>query len=181
MQAVNTCRVCKHPRRREIETALLAGTSSRRISAQYADLSPNGVRRHGLEHMPRRLVLASARADEAFSRQLLEQLASMVADAAEILERHKGSDDKLALDALRTKAVPIKIAADVMVKLAEIQQRQSSDLVALAERAKRYEETPPAQVLEAALQVVAEHVREHAGDASRVAALLGLTQTLVAA
>jgi hypothetical protein len=57
---VNTCRTCKHEKRREIEKAIIQGTSFRRIATQYG-LSEGAVRRH-LRHCLGEKAVEEARA-----------------------------------------------------------------------------------------------------------------------
>lgn len=74
------CTVCAHPERVAIDTALVAGTSNRRIAAQF-DVSESGVRCHKAEHLTQ--LLTKAPPEPAHADALRAQAAAQ--DAGEDL------------------------------------------------------------------------------------------------
>lgn len=71
------CTVCAHPERVAIDTALVAGTSNRRVAAQF-NISESGVRRHKAEHLTQ--LLAKAPPEPAHADALRAQAAAQEVD-----------------------------------------------------------------------------------------------------
>jgi hypothetical protein len=109
-----TCTLCKHPRRNDIDRALLAGDSFRHIAAQYGT-STGALQRHKADHLPKTLLKAQAAQEVVRADTLLadvrtaEGRSERLYGAAEgILERAlEAADLKTALNAIRA-------AVDVM-------------------------------------------------------------------
>lgn len=99
-----TCTVCSHPKRPEIDRALLAGEeSNRRIASQY-DVSERAIREHKKNHLAERLAKAAERNAEADVRTAIDvvaQLRTINGAAVSILtEARKAKDGDLALKAI---------------------------------------------------------------------------------
>lgn len=67
------CTVCAHPKRAEIDRALVRGAAYRRIAAEYG-LSDRAVRRHRATHVPRLLEAAAEREERTTAAVLLAEL-----------------------------------------------------------------------------------------------------------
>src|SRR4051812_3064907 len=66
------CTVCSHPKRAEIDRALVEGEPDTKVSASFRKLSDDAVRRHREAHLPARLAMAAeVRETTAASETLL--------------------------------------------------------------------------------------------------------------
>lgn len=96
----NKCQVCVHSDIKAIDKALVDGVPIRHLVQQYG-VSRDALYRHKNLHLPKVMVKAKEVKDVAKADSLLEQLKSLQANTLEILNRHKGKDDRLALSAVR--------------------------------------------------------------------------------
>jgi hypothetical protein len=99
------CTVCSHPRRKQIDIALVGGTSNRTV-ARHFGLSEPSVRRHLDAHVSASLKLAAQGEKEAEALDLAGDLASQVRQirdrAASILQKvETAGDNKTGLAACR--------------------------------------------------------------------------------
>lgn len=97
--------VCSHPRRRQIDLALVGGTSNRKVAAQFG-LTEASVRRHLDAHVPAMLRRAAHGEKEAEELQLAGDLSDQVRQirdrAASLLQKAETAGDlKTALQACR--------------------------------------------------------------------------------
>ena len=67
------CSVCQHPRRGEIDKALVSGTPYRDISGRF-DVSKSAVERHRAEHVPEALEKAKVTEDARQAIDVVRQL-----------------------------------------------------------------------------------------------------------
>lgn len=80
-----TCTVCTHPRRVEIDRALVAGGSNRVIARQYG-VSHDAVRRHR-RHLSAKLTKAAAARVDREALSLVDQMEAHLATAKAVLDR----------------------------------------------------------------------------------------------
>ena len=96
------CSVCIHPRRHEIDRALVAGQPDTRVSASFRELSADAVRRHRESHVPERLAKAREVAEVAQADALLEQVRTLHRRALAILDQSESAGDlRTALGGIR--------------------------------------------------------------------------------
>jgi hypothetical protein len=111
------CTICTHADRRTIDRELIAGTSNRRIAAQFS-VAEASVRRHKKEHLA--ATLREARAEEEEDRRLdvAQQLRAINGATMRILsEARMSGDPNLALRAV-----------DRVLKQLELQAKLLGDL-----------------------------------------------------
>lgn len=94
------CTVCGHPRRPDIDRALVDGVPYRVIAKRY-EASPAAVQRHK-DHVPATLARARDAADVADADNLLGQLQELRAKALELLDKaERAGDYRTALAGVR--------------------------------------------------------------------------------
>lgn len=111
------CTVCRHPRRAEIDSALLEGTTFRDIARQWR-VSKDAVARHNADHIP--VALAKARHAEETTQadSLLGQLLSLNRETLDILSTARAeNDDELALKAIGRAEKQIELQARLLGEL----------------------------------------------------------------
>jgi len=105
------CTVCAHADREAIDTALVAGTPLREISALYR-VSEDAVARHAAKHIPATLTKAQDAADAAHADDLLAQVRGLQARALAILDAAEALGDlKTALAAIRETRGTLELLA----------------------------------------------------------------------
>jgi hypothetical protein len=98
----NRCKVCTHPRRSEIELAILSHVSQLKIAAQFGLGSQQPVQSHKENHLPRELQEAITESERHRAQDLLDQLMHMNELVYEIfIENKEGGDHRTALMANR--------------------------------------------------------------------------------
>jgi len=106
------CTVCKHPRRPEIDGALLTGTSYRNI-AEHFGLSATAVFRHR-RHVGQALAKAEKANEIARGDALVAQLNQLAADARRIKTQAELMGDlRTALAGVRELTRLVEVAADL--------------------------------------------------------------------
>ncbi len=81
-----TCTVCAHPKRSEIDRALLDGMTYRTIADRFG-LSETALKRHKAEHVPARVAKAKEAKQVADADDLLSQLKALRNRAVGILQK----------------------------------------------------------------------------------------------
>lgn len=114
-----SCTLCNHPDRGAIDEALIGGASNRSVASVY-DVSEAAVRRHKANHLPAKLVLATAAAEVAQADNLLEQVRTLQGRAYGILDRAEGAGDlRTALGAIREARGNLELLAKLLGELDE--------------------------------------------------------------
>ena len=90
-----TCTICRHQRRNEIDGALVEGESLRNI-AKRTGTSATALHRHKAQHIPKSLVLAQETAEEVRAGTLFERLRSLGRVTQEILHEARGTRNHIA-------------------------------------------------------------------------------------
>jgi hypothetical protein len=91
------CSICSHPRRQDIEKAIVAGESNRRVASQF-DLSEAAVRRHKKGgHLPGKLVKAAAAKERRDAQELLDLMDDLLTEAKGVVKDAKKSKDPRTL------------------------------------------------------------------------------------
>ena len=88
-----TCKICRHDERTEIDQLLVGSTPLRRIAAQTG-ASASALARHKRCHLPMALVKAKQADDQVEAGTLFERLQSLSAEARAILQQAKASNDR---------------------------------------------------------------------------------------
>jgi hypothetical protein len=95
-----TCTVCRHERREEIDRALVDGEAVHNI-AKRTGTSTTARHRHKTQHIPKTLVLAKETAEEIQAGTLFDRLRSVCRVTREILREARGAKNHIiALQAI---------------------------------------------------------------------------------
>ena len=115
-----SCTVCSHPKREEIDRALVEGVSAAEISGRYRTLGERAVRRHRSNHHPAKLVMAEKAAEVAEADDLLEQVGDLQRRALAILDRAEEAGElRTALSAIREARGNLELLAKLLGELDE--------------------------------------------------------------
>ena len=110
------CTVCTHPKRDEIDRALIAGEPYRDIARRYG-LSKDALRRHR-EHIPRDLARSREAEEVARADELLGQVQELRDRALSILDKAERSKDlRTALQAIREARQCVELLAKLAGEL----------------------------------------------------------------
>jgi hypothetical protein len=107
-----TCTICRHTRRQEIEEALLAGDSLRNIAKRFGT-SPSALLRHK-SHLPASLVKANDAREAARADGLLAKVREMEAEARRIGRKAEHEGD------LRCAIASIKQVVEIVELMARL-------------------------------------------------------------
>ena len=112
-----TCSICIHPQRAEIEKALVAGETLRDIAGR-CPVSRSALHRHKQEHLPGHLVKAHEEESIGQAIDVVRQLKAINAACLEILQSSRAD---------KTHAISLK-AVDRIQKQIELQARLIGEL-----------------------------------------------------
>jgi hypothetical protein len=111
------CTVCSHPKRAEIDRALLAGEPFRHIAARF-DTSTAALQRHKAEHLSERMAQVAERNAEADVRTALDVVAQLKAingaSLSILKEARDRRDGELALKAIDRIQKQIELQAKLI-------------------------------------------------------------------
>ncbi len=114
-----TCKICRHEKRQEIDQALLDGGSLRNIAQQYAT-SPWALHRHRKTDIPATLVKAKQVEEVQDASTLFDRLKELGNEARGILEEARASKDHaLALNAIGRTEKLLELEAKLIGQLNE--------------------------------------------------------------
>ena len=114
-----TCTVCRHPEREEIEVAVIRGTPFRDIAGLF-DLTKSAVARHAQVHLPAMLAKAEGAREVACADSILGQILGLQESALSILAKAEQSNDSdMALKAIREARGCVELMAKVSGELRE--------------------------------------------------------------
>ena len=114
-----SCTVCAHPKREEIDRALVGGASNRSAASLY-DVSEASLRRHKGKHLPAKLVMAQAVEEVAEADTLLEQVKGLQGRAYAVLDRAEEAGElRTVLSAIREARGNLELLAKLLGKLDE--------------------------------------------------------------
>jgi hypothetical protein len=112
--------VCAHPKREEIDRALVEGVSAAEVSGRYRTVGERAVRRHRSNHLPAKLVMAEKAAQVAEADGLLDQVGDLQRRALTILDRAEEAGElKTALSAIREARGNLELLAKLLGELDE--------------------------------------------------------------
>jgi hypothetical protein len=115
-----SCTVCAHPKREEIDRALVEGVSAAEISGRYRTVGERAVRRHRSNHLPAKLVMAEKAAEVAEADSLLDQVGDLQRRALAILDTAEAAGElKTALSAIREARGNLELLAKLLGELDE--------------------------------------------------------------
>ncbi len=114
-----SCTLCEHPKREEIDRALVGETSNLSISSVFG-VSESAVRRHKANHLPATLAKAHGAGEAARGDNLLEQVGDLQRRALGILDRAEEAGElKTALSAIREARGNLELLAKLLGELDE--------------------------------------------------------------
>jgi hypothetical protein len=112
--------VCAHPKREEVDRALVEGVSAAEISGRYRTVGERAVRRHRSNHLPAKLVMAEKAAEVAQADNLLDQVGDLQRRALAILDMaEKAGELRTALSAIREARGNLELLAKLLGELDE--------------------------------------------------------------
>ena len=119
---MKTCSICHHPKKDEIEKALLISKRSYRDISGRFNVSKLALQRHQEKHVPSHLIKAEQAAEICRADGLLNKLVILKNDAERITEKAEINDDlKTALSGIREQSRIIEILSKMQ---GQIQQPQ---------------------------------------------------------
>jgi hypothetical protein len=125
-----TCTICTHPKRREIDRALLDAATYRTIADRYG-LSETALKRHRKEHVPAELAKAQQAAEVAIADDLLGQVRALRNRAISLLTKAEAAGDyRTALAGIREARACIEVLLEVE---GELDRRGVTNIVINAE------------------------------------------------
>ena len=114
-----SCTVCEHPKRVEVDRALVGGASNRSV-ASLRDVSEAAVRRHKGNHLPAKLVMAEKAVEMAEANSLLDQLGDLQRRVLAILDKAEEAGElRTALSAIREARGNLELLAKLLGELDE--------------------------------------------------------------
>jgi len=120
------CSVCEHPKRSEIDKALVTRSASMRNIAERFGVSTTALARHKKGHIPRLVEAAQAAAEvqaATSGRELIDELETLRGRVRAILDKaEEGGELRVALQAVRELRECIKAQAELGVQ-AELEGR----------------------------------------------------------
>ena len=114
-----SCTVCEHPKRGDVDGALVGGASNRSVASLY-DVSEAAVRRHKANHLPAKLAKAHEAEEASRADDLLRQVRALQSKTLSILLRAEGAGDlRIALSAVREARGNVELLAKLSGELDE--------------------------------------------------------------
>ena len=114
-----TCRICRHEKRNEIEQAILGGEAFRRIAKRFGT-SATALFRHRKAHIPATLAKAKEVAEEVRAETLLDRLREINRETAEILKDARASGTHaVALQAIARAEKQLELEARLLGQLSD--------------------------------------------------------------
>jgi hypothetical protein len=114
-----SCTLCEHPRREEMDKALVKDSSNLSISSLFG-VSESAVRRHKANHLPAKLVMAQAAEEVARADDLLSQVKNLQDRALAILDAAEEAGElRTALGAIREARGNLELLAKLLGELDE--------------------------------------------------------------
>lgn len=111
------CTVCSHPKRSEIDRALVGDVPIQHIAERYG-LVDTSIRRHEKTHLPARLVKAAEKADVTQALDVVAQLKAINGASLQILQKAKeAGNGGLALRAIDRIQRQIELQAKLLGEL----------------------------------------------------------------
>jgi len=114
-----SCTLCEHPKREEIDRALVGETSNLSVSSVFG-VSESAVRRHKANHLPAKLAKAHEAKEVSRADDLLGQVRILQSKTLSILLRAEGAGDlRTALSAVREARGNVELLAKLSGELDE--------------------------------------------------------------
>jgi hypothetical protein len=115
-----TCSICRHPRKGDINQALVDGGTYRSISKEF-DVSPPALLRHKKDHLPASLVRAREAREAASADALLADVCKLKRQAGRILRQsQRDGDRRTSLAAIRELRGVIELLGKLAGELREV-------------------------------------------------------------
>lgn len=107
------CTICSHPKRAEIDAALVEGSVYRTIAVRFG-LSETALKRHKKDHLPNHVAKAQDARDEADANDLLAQIKALRNRSISILQKAEHAGDyRTALQGIREARGCIELLAEM--------------------------------------------------------------------
>jgi hypothetical protein len=117
------CTICGHPKRSEIDEALLRSDSLRNIAERYGT-SATALHRHKAEHLPAHLVKAKEVAEILDADNLIDHLQRLRMETLDILAGAKRSgDSRTMLLAIQRAEAQLRLAGELVGQLGQLRAK----------------------------------------------------------
>lgn len=114
-----TCRVCAHPKTKEIEDAIVQGTAHTTIADQFG-IHFQSVRYHAKNHLSDKLARTVHKDNQEHAEDILSGINDLLKRTNDILNDAESNDQKrLALDAIKESRSIYELLSKIAVKLEE--------------------------------------------------------------
>jgi hypothetical protein len=117
------CSICTHPKREEIEKAILRGDSFRRISTDF-DVSEEAVRRHkNNDHVSRKIAITEYETKVEYGSSIFEQLEKINTNANTLLDKAMSEASKnpdMAIKSMREIRNQLALLMDIRKTLYDV-------------------------------------------------------------
>ncbi|XWN36276.1 MAG: hypothetical protein ROO71_09970 [Balneola sp.] len=127
-----TCRVCAHPKTKQIEDAIIQGIAHTTIADNFG-IHHQSVRYHSEHHLSDKLVKAFKRNDQEHAEDILSGIKDLLSRTNAILDEAEANNQKrLALDAIKEARSTYELLSKIAVKLEEYRRnedQQNTDLL----------------------------------------------------
>jgi hypothetical protein len=110
------CSICTHPRRGEIDAALIQGSSSRDVGGRFG-CSKSAVARHAKDHIAKTIAAAQQALEISHGGNLTEQIRSAKEEVHAVLDAARGKDPKIVLAAVGKLQGLLELLAKIDGKL----------------------------------------------------------------
>lgn len=118
-----TCRVCAHPKTKDIEDSIIQGVPHTTIAKQY-DIHFQSVRYHSENHLPDKLVKAARDKGQKHADNILSGIKDLLERTNAIMEQAEDDGhNRLALDAIKEARSTYELLSKIAVKMEEYQRK----------------------------------------------------------
>jgi hypothetical protein len=116
-----TCTVCSHPKRGEIDAALVRGVSSYELETNYSELTRSSIERHATNgHIPAKLLKAQEREDVRQALDVVQQLKAVNSASWGVLQQaRQAGEPNLVLRAVDRVQKQLELQAKLLGDLDE--------------------------------------------------------------
>lgn len=143
----NLCATCNHPKRIEIDRALIQGLAVSNLSREYG-VSANSLHYHKQNHLSRQLVTALEQKQLTEDFNLLQRIDDILSKAQDIFNRNYAKKrDGMALKALKEQRSIIELLAKISFALHEAKRLENEHLTEQQEEEQNQQYMDDLQIL----------------------------------
>jgi len=129
-----TCRVCAHPKTKQIEDAIIQGIAHTTIADSFG-IHHQSVRYHSEHHLSDKLVKAVQKNHEEHAEDILSGIKDLLSRTNAILDDAEANNQKrLALDAIKEARSTYELLSKIAVKLEEYRRNDEQQNTSIIEQ-----------------------------------------------